>query len=106
MAKTLMIQGTASNVEKTTLTAGLCRILAQDGHRVAPFKPQNLASVAYITKSGDRIRIGQAVQAEAAGIEPDGRMNPFLVKPRAGGLRYVSEEGRCRGSKSMERWSS
>lgn len=81
MAKTLMIQGTTSNVGKTTLTAGLCRILAQDGHRVAPFKPQNLASAAYVTKSGDRIGIGQAVQAEAAGIEPDGRMNPVLVKP-------------------------
>lgn len=80
-----MIQGTMSNVGKTTLTAGLCRILAQDGHRVAPFKPQNLASVAYVTRSGDRIGIGQAVQAEAAGIEPDGRMNPVLVKPCGSG---------------------
>lgn len=80
-----MIQGTMSNVGKTTLTAGLCRILAQDGHRVAPFKPQNLASAAYVTKSGDKIGIGQAVQAEAAGIEPDGRMNPVLVKPCGSG---------------------
>ena len=55
MAKTLMIQGTASNVGKTTLTAGLCRILAQDGHRVAPFKPQNLSSTAFVTRSGDKI---------------------------------------------------
>ena len=85
MAKKLMIQGTMSNVGKTTLTAGLCRILAQDGHRVAPFKPQNLASAAYVTKSGDKIGIGQAVQAEAAGIEPDGRMNPVLVKPCGSG---------------------
>ena len=85
MAKKLMIQGTMSNVGKTTLTAGLCRILAQDGHRAAPFKPQNLASAAYVTKSGDKIGIGQAVQAEAAGIEPDGRMNPVLVKPCGSG---------------------
>ncbi|HJJ29924.1 MAG TPA: cobyric acid synthase [Methanocorpusculum sp.] len=85
MAKTLMIQGTASNVGKTTLTAGLCRILAQDGHRVAPFKPQNLSSTAFVTRSGDKIGIGQAIQAEAAGIEPDGRMNPVLVKPCKGG---------------------
>lgn len=80
-----MIQGTMSNVGKTTLTAGLCRILAQDGHRVAPFKPQNLASAAYVTRSGEKIGIGQAVQAEAAGIEPDGRMNPVLVKPCGSG---------------------
>jgi len=85
MAKTLMIQGTMSNVGKTTIAAGLCRILAQDGCRVAPFKPQNLSSNAFVTKTGGQIGIGQAVQAEAAGIESDGRMNPVLVKPCAGG---------------------
>ncbi len=88
MAKTLMIQGTMSNVGKTTLTTGLCRILAQEGYRVAPFKPQNLSSTAFVTKAGEQIGIGQAVQAEAAGIEPDGRMNPVLVKPDIDGATY------------------
>ena len=78
MAKTIMIQGTMSNAGKSLLAAGLCRVLKQDGYRVAPFKSQNMALNSFITKDGGEMGRAQVVQAEAAGIEPDVRMNPIL----------------------------
>lgn len=81
MAKSLMIQGTASDSGKSILVAGLARLLYQDGFRVAPFKSQNMALNSYITSVGDEMGRAQVVQAEAAGIEPDVRMNPVLLKP-------------------------
>lgn len=81
MAKAIMIQGTMSNVGKSLITAGLCRIFKQDGYRVAPFKSQNMALNAYITKENLEMGRAQAVQAEACGIEPDVCMNPILLKP-------------------------
>ena len=81
MAKSLMIQGTASDAGKSLIAAGLCRILKQDGYTVVPFKSQNMALNSFITKKGFEMGRAQVVQAEAAGIDPDVRMNPVLLKP-------------------------
>ena len=79
MAKNIMIQGTMSNAGKSLLAAGLCRILRQDGVRTAPFKGQNMALNSFITAAGGEMGRAQVVQAQAAGIAPDVRMNPVLL---------------------------
>ena len=98
MAKTIMIQGTMSNAGKSLLAAGLCRVLKQDGYRVAPFKSQNMALNSFITKDGGEMGRAQVVQAEAAGIEPDVRMNPILLKPTTDVGSQVIVNGRVQGN--------
>lgn len=81
MKQAIMLQGTASDVGKSVLVAGLCRIFHQDGWRTAPFKSQNMALNSGITPAGKEMGRAQIFQAEAAGVVPDVRMNPVLLKP-------------------------
>ena len=81
MAKNIMFQGTGSTVGKSVITAALCRIFKDEGYKVAPFKSQNMALNAYVTKEGKEMGRAQVVQAEAARIEPHVNMNPILLKP-------------------------
>ena len=98
MAMNIMIQGTMSNAGKSLLAAGLCRVLKQDGYRVAPFKSQNMALNSFITRDGGEMGRAQVVQAEAAGIEPDTRMNPILLKPTTDVGSQVIVNGQVRGN--------
>ena len=98
MAKAIMIQGTASNAGKSLLAAGLCRIFRQDGYRVAPFKSQNMALNSAITPDGLEMGRAQVMQAEAAGVAPDARMNPILLKPTSNVGSQVIVNGVPRGT--------
>ena len=100
MAKNIMIQGTMSNAGKSLLCAALCRIFKQDGYRVAPFKSQNMALNSFITADGGEMGRAQVVQAEAAGIAPDVRMNPILLKPTTDVGSQVIVNGVAQGNMS------
>ena len=77
----LLVAGTTSDAGKSVVAAGICRWLARQGVRVAPFKAQNMSLNSFVTPGGAEIGRAQAMQAAAAGMEPDARMNPVLLKP-------------------------
>ena len=94
MARNLMIQGTMSGAGKSILTAGILRVLRQDGFRVAPFKSQNMALNSFVTRDGLEMGRAQVVQAAAAGIEPSADMNPILLKPMGDAVSEVIVNGK------------
>ena len=93
----IMVQGTMSGAGKSLLCAALCRIFAQDGYRTAPFKSQNMALNSFVTRDGLEMGRAQVVQAQAAGVEPDVRMNPILLKPSSDIGSQVIVNGEVRG---------
>ncbi len=103
-AKTVMFQGTSSNVGKSVLAAAFCRIFYQDGYRVAPFKAQNMALNSFVTKDGGEMGRAQVVQAQAAGIEPDVIMNPVLLKPTGNSCSQVIVLGKPVGNLSAQEY--
>lgn len=100
MAKSIMIQGTGSGVGKSVICAAFCRIFFQDGLRAAPFKSQNMSLNSFVTRDGLEIARSQAVQAEAAGLEPSVEMNPLLLKPSSDTRCQVVLNGKVMGDYS------
>ena len=96
-ATCIMVQGTMSGAGKSLLCAALCRIFAQDGWRVAPFKSQNMALNSFVTRDGLEMGRAQVVQAQAAGVEPDVQKNPILLKPSSDIGSQVIVNGEVRG---------
>ncbi|MHB1593640.1 MAG: cobyric acid synthase [Streptosporangiaceae bacterium] len=85
----ILVAGTTSDAGKSVITAGICRWLARRGLKVAPFKAQNMSLNSFVTTDGCEIGRAQAMQAAAAGIEPEGAMNPVLLKPGGHGTSQV-----------------
>lgn len=104
MSKVLMIQGTMSSAGKSLITAGLCRIFARKGYRVAPFKSQNMSLNSWITDEGLEMGRAQVMQAEAAGISPKAAMNPILLKPTNDVSSQVIVNGKVRADLSAREY--
>jgi len=101
-----MIQGTTSNAGKTMMVAGLCRVFAQDGYEVSPFKAQNIALNSFITEDGLEMGRAQVVQAEACYKKPIVEMNPILLKPTGNRTTQVVLNGKSIGNMSMYDYKS
>jgi adenosylcobyric acid synthase len=104
----IMVQGTSSGAGKTTIAALLCRHFSEQGFKVAPFKASNLSLNSFVTARGEEIGVSQAYQAWACGREPEGIMNPILLKPKGNGVCQVILSGRpyadvSRGGRKVER---
>lgn len=100
----LMFQATGSNAGKSILTAALCRILLQDGYRVAPFKSQNMSLNSFVTRDGGEMGRAQVVQAQACRLEPDVRMNPVLLKPNTDTGSQVIVNGKPVGNMNVREY--
>ncbi|RJK92786.1 cobyric acid synthase [Vallicoccus soli] len=100
MRGALLVAGTTSDAGKSVVTAGICRWLAREGVRVAPFKAQNMSLNSMVTRDGAEIGRAQAMQAQAAGVEPEAVMNPVLLKPGGDRTSQVVVLGRPDGEVS------
>jgi adenosylcobyric acid synthase len=96
--RAVMLQGTGSDVGKSLLVAGLCRVFRNRGHVVRPFKPQNMSNNAAVTADGGEIGRAQALQARACGVSPSVHMNPVLLKPQSEIGAQVVVQGRMAGT--------
>ena len=104
--KAVMVCGTASDVGKSVLSAGLCRILTRRGLSVAPFKSQNMALNSAVTPEGGEIGRAQAMQAQACGIPPHIDMNPVLLKPNSDTGSQVIVQGRAVGNMTVREYNA
>jgi adenosylcobyric acid synthase len=104
--RAIMFGGTGSDVGKSVLTAGLCRILSRRGLRVAPFKAQNMALNSAVTPEGGEIGRAQEVQAQACGIPPHVDMNPVLLKPNSDTGSQVIVQGRVVGTMKVAEYNA
>ena len=104
--KAIMVQGTGSHVGKSVLATAICRILRQDGYRVAPFKAQNMSNNAAVCLDGGEIGRAQAEQAAACGLEPTTAMNPILLKPCTDIGSQVIVMGRATGTMTAKQYQA
>ena len=102
----IMFQGTGSDVGKSLIVAGLCRLFARQGKRVRPFKPQNMSNNAAVTAEGGEIGRAQALQARACGVAPSVHMNPVLLKPQSEIGAQVVVQGKAWGQAKAREYRS